>query len=78
MLVCLDQFQGLLLNQVFRGYKECCLRYKINGKIGIHFCFGSCGFKKEQGYSLRDMKYLIDKDGEIKLHKACQENKQSK
>ena len=45
------------VTQVFRGYTECCLRYKINGKIGIRFCFGSCGFKKEQGYSLRDIKY---------------------
>ena len=49
------------------------MRYKIQRKIGIQFYCDTCGIVKEQGDSLRDMKYVINQDGEIKLYEPFED-----
>ena len=39
------------------------LKQKIDNKINVHFCRDNCSFRKERSDSLRDWKYLINKDG---------------
>ena len=53
-------------------------RYKINEKIGIHFFPSNCGFRKERGNSIRDIKCVINEDGKIKIYELCEEDELSK
>ena len=50
----------------------------MGGKQSIQFYCEKCGSTKEQGDSLRDVEYLINKDGGIKLHELSEEEEQNK
>ena len=62
----------------FEVNKDVALRYKIDEKNSIRFYCDKCGSRKEQGDLLRDVEYLINKDGEIKLYELSKEDEQSK
>ena len=50
------------------------MRYKIDRISNAHFHCDNCGFRKNWGDSQRDMEYLINKDGEMKLYELCRED----
>ena len=50
----------------FEVTKDVVSKYKIYGKIGIHFYCDNFRFRIQQGDSLRNTEYLFEKYGEIK------------